>query len=68
MALRTLIQSQLTNTYFVYQSLKEIPDYVYQNWLNLYSIYQQLDGNEYCHTLQQKMSQWNIKKTDILEK
>lgn len=66
MALLTLLQSQLTNTYFVYQNLQEIPDYVYRNWLNSLKIYEQLGGNDYCHTLQKKMQTWEITKTDVL--
>lgn len=65
-ALLTLLQTQLTNTYFVYSELKQIPDYIYRNWLNLLSVYEQLGGNDYCHTLQKKMESWEIKKTDIL--
>lgn len=66
MALLTLLQSQLTNTYFVYSELKQIPDYIYKNWLNLLKVYENLGGNDYCHTLQKKMETWDIVKTDIL--
>jgi len=67
-ALLTLLQSQLTNTYFVYQNFQEIPDYVYRGWLNSLKIYEQLGGNDYCHTLEKKMGNWKIIKTDIIEK
>lgn len=67
-ALLTLLQSNLTNTYFVYNELKKIPDYVYKNWLNLLSAYEKLGGNDYIHTLADRMKQWEIKKTDILGK
>ena len=30
LALQTLLKSQLTNVYFVYSELKQIPDYAYQ--------------------------------------
>lgn len=66
LALLTLLQSQLTNTYFVYNELKKIPDYVYKNWLNLLSVYEKLGGNEYVHTLAKKMEAWEIAKTDVL--
>lgn len=66
-ALMTMLQSDLTNTYFVYENLKEIPDYIYKNWLNLLSIYEKLGGNDYIHVLAEKMKVWNIKKTDILK-
>lgn len=65
-ALLTLLQNSLTNTYFVYEKLGEIPDYVYKNWLNLLGAYESLDGDDYIHTLAGKMSKWKIVKTDIL--
>ena len=65
-ALLTLLQSQLTNTYFVYNELKQIPDYIYKNWLNLLAVYEQLGGDDYVHTLAHKMESWEITKTDIL--
>lgn len=67
LALLTLLQSQLTNTYFIYEKLQQIPDYIYRNWLNSLKIYEQLGGNDYCHTLEKKMQKWKIVKTDILE-
>ena len=66
MALLTLLQSQLTNTYFVYSELKQIPDYILRNWINLLKVYENLGGNEYVHTLEKKMEEWEIVKTDIL--
>jgi len=65
-ALKTLLQNSLTNTYFVYENIGEIPDYVYKNWLNLLGAYESLDGDDYIHTLADKMSKWKIVKTDIL--
>ena len=66
-ALLTLIQTNLTNTYFVYEKLGEIPDYIYRNWLNLLTIYEKLGGDDYVHTLAHKMENWKIVKTDILK-
>lgn len=66
MALLTLLQSQLTNTYFVYSELKQIPDYIYKNWLNLLKVYESLGGDDYVHTLEKKIQSWDIVKTDIL--
>lgn len=66
-ALQTILQSQLTNTYFVYQEFGKIPDYVYQNWLNMLSIYEELNGDGFIHTLAEKMKKWKITKTDILK-
>lgn len=66
MALLTLLQSQLTNTYFVYSELKQIPDYILKNWINLLKVYESLGGNDYVHTLEKKMESWEIVKTDIL--
>lgn len=66
-ALQTILQSQLTNVYFVYQEIGEIPDYVYKNWLNMLSIYEKLEGDGFIHTLADKMKTWKITKTDILK-
>ena len=68
MALMLLIQNTLTNTYFVYSQKKVIPDYVCKGWNNLFKIYKQLGGNDYCDTLKNKMSEWEIVQTGILEK
>jgi hypothetical protein len=66
MALLTLLQSQLTNTYFVYSELKQIPDYILKNWINLLKVYESLGGDDYVHTLEKKMQSWEIVKTDNL--
>ncbi len=66
-ALLTMLQSQLTNTYFVYEKMGAIPDYIYRNWLNMLSIYEKLGGNDYVHVLAQKMKTWEIIKTDIIK-
>ena len=66
-ALKTLIQAQLTNTYFVYADKKKINDYIYRNWLNLFKIYKKLGGNEYCDMLSHKMDNWEIVKTGIFD-
>ena len=66
-ALQTILQSQLTNVYFVYQEIGEIPDYVYKNWLNMLKIYEQLGGNDYIHILDGRIKEWKITKTDILK-
>lgn len=65
-ALQVLLKSQLTNIYFVYNKLKQIPDYAYQNFLDLFEVYEDLDGNGYIHTIAKKMESWEIVKTDIL--
>ena len=67
-ALLNILQSNLTNTYFVYEQMQEIPDYVYKNWNNLKNIYEKLGGDDYIHTLEVKMKSWRIVKTDILNK
>lgn len=66
-ALMTMFQSNLTNTYYVYENQKEIPDYVYKNWCNSKKIYEKLGGNDYIHVLADKMSNWDFQKTDILK-
>ena len=67
-ALKTLLQSTLTNTYFVYQEIGAIPDYIFKNWTNLFKIYKKLGGNDYIDTLKKKMANWEITRTDILDK
>ena len=67
-ALVTMLQSSLTNTYFVYEKMGKIPDYIYKNWLNLLKSYESLGGDDYIHVLAEKMKKWELVKTDILEK
>ena len=66
-ALKIMLQSNLTNTYFVYSAKKKIPDYIYRNWLNMLEEYENLDGDDYVHTLADRMKSWEIVRTDILE-
>ena len=66
-ALMTILQSNLTNTYFAYSTLKKIPDYIYQNWINELKVYEKLGGNSYIHVLAKKMEQFEITHTDILK-
>lgn len=65
-ALKIMLQNNLTNTYFVYSTKKKIPDYVYRNWLNMLKEYENLDGDDYIHTLADKIKSWEIVRTDIL--
>ena len=66
MALQALLKSQLTNIYFVYNELKKIPDYAYQNFLDLLKVYESLGGDGFIHSIAKKMEAWEIVKTDIL--
>ena len=65
-ALQALLKSQLTNVYFVYNELKQIPDYAYQNFLDMLNVYENLGGNGFVHSIAKKMETWDIVKTDIL--
>lgn len=67
-ALMSILQSNLTNTFYVYENTQQIPDYIYKNWLNSKKIYEQLGGNDYVHVLAEKMKRWDFEKTDILKK
>lgn len=67
-AIRTILKSQLTKTYFVYSEIKQIPDYVYQDFLDMLKVYESFGGNGFVHTLARKMEDWDITKTDILKK
>lgn len=66
-ALRAILKNQLTNIYFVYSELKEIPDYAYQNFKDLLTVYEGLGGDGFIHTLDKKMESWKITKTGILK-
>lgn len=66
-ALKIMLQNNLTNTYFVYSEKKKIPDYVYKNWVNMLDEYEKLEGDDYIHTLAEKMKTWEIVRTDILD-
>lgn len=65
-ALKSLLKGNLTNTYFVYNELKTIPDYVYENFLEMLGVYEALGGNGFVHNIAKKMESWKIKKTDVL--
>lgn len=65
-ALLTLLKNNLTSTYFVYNELKQIPDYVYQNFLDELQVYESLGGDGFIHKIAKKMEDWEISPTDIL--
>lgn len=65
-ALLTLLKNNLTSTYFVYNELKQIPDYVYQNFLDELQVYESLGGDGFIHKIARKMEDWEISPTDIL--
>lgn len=65
--LMILFQSNLTNTYYAYDKIGDIPDYVYQSWCNGLNIYERFGGDDYIHTLDAKMKQKHFIKTDILK-
>lgn len=65
-ALLTLLKNNLTSTYFIYNELKQIPDYVYQNFLDELIVYESLGGNGFVHNIASKMEKWEIVKTDVL--
>lgn len=66
-ALMTMLQSNLTNTYFIYEPFKKIQDYVYKNFLNELKAYEDLGGNDYIHTIAEQMKSWEITRTNILK-
>lgn len=65
-ALMTLLRNDLTSTYFIYNEVKKIPDYVYQNFLDELEVYESLQGDGFVHNIAKKMESWEILKTDIL--
>lgn len=66
-ALMTMLQNNLTHTYFVYGEIGKITDYVLKNWYNSFKIYKKLGGNDYIDTIKNKIDNWEITKTDILK-
>lgn len=67
-AIKAILKSQLTKTYFVYSKLKQIPDYVYQDFLDMLLVYEKFGGNGFVHTLAKKMENWEIINTGVIEK
>ena len=65
-ALLTLLRNNLVSTYFVYNEVKQVPDYVYQNFLSELEVYEALGGDGFVHTIAKKMESWDVVKTDIL--
>lgn len=66
-AIKTILKSQLIKTFFIYNEIKKIPDYVYQDFLDMLKVYESFGGNGFIHTLAKKMETWEIIKTDILK-
>jgi hypothetical protein len=66
-ALKILLQSNLTNQYFVYEQTGEIKDYQLKSWLNQLNAYENLNGNDYVHELDRRIKKMKIVKTDILK-
>lgn len=66
-AMMITLQGSLTNTYYVYEEIGTIPDYVYKNFINQLKIYEKLGGDDYIHVLAEKMKHWDFEKTDILK-
>lgn len=62
----TQLQSSISNTYFLYEPIGKIPDYLYRNCLNEHKSYQALGGNDYIEAIMHKMTNWEIIRTDIL--
>lgn len=63
---KMLLQSNLTNVFYVHNELGQIEDYKLKNWYNELKEYYALDGNDYMHVLEEKMSKLKIIHTGIL--
>ena len=63
---KMLLQSNLTNVFYVHNELGQIEDYKLKNWYNELKEYYSLGGNDYMHVLEEKMSKLKIIHTDIL--
>lgn len=64
--LMMLLQSNLTNVFYVHNELGYIEDYKLKNWYNELKEYEALGGNEYMHVIESKMAKLQIIHTDIL--
>ena len=64
----TQLQSSISNTYFLYEPIGKIPDYLYRNCLNEHKSYKALGGNDYIEAIMKKMETWEVIRTDILKK
>ena len=66
-ALKCLLQNSLTNIFYVYNELGEIPDYALKNWINLMKPYEALEGDDYIHELDKIIKKMPIKVTGIIK-
>ena len=66
-ALKIILQTNLTKMYFKHCDKREIPDYVYKNWINQLNAYEDLGGDDYIHTLAADITTFRIIRTDILK-
>lgn len=66
-ALKCLLQNSLTNIYYVYSEIGEIPDYALKNWFNLMKPYEALDGDDYVHELDIRIRKLKVKPTGVME-
>lgn len=66
-ALLTLLQNSLTNIYFVYNEVGELPDYALKNWVNLLKAYEGLEGDDYVHELDNRIRKMKVKVTGIIK-
>lgn len=62
-----MLQSDLTNTFFYYDPIGEMPDYVYKNFFNKLKAYEDLGGDDYIHNIAEKVKQYKITRTGILK-
>lgn len=67
-ALKCLLQNSLTNIFYVYNEIGEIPDYALKNWINLMKPYEALDGDDYIHELDILIKKMPIKVTGVMQK
>ena len=59
-ALKTLLQAELTKTFYKYEKSGQVPSYVYRNWINLLNAYENLGGNDYIHEIYKKFREFKI--------
>ena len=59
-ALKTLLQAELTKTFYKYEKSGQVTSYVYRNWINLLNAYENLGGNDYIHEIYKKFREFKI--------
>ncbi len=61
------MRSDLSNKFYIYDSMEEVDDYLYLAWMEKLNRYYLLGGNNYLHRLEEKSKNWKIRQTQYLK-